>query len=118
MLKIVTANRPADLGVNSGAQVTMITRSETNQIHGNAFEYYQTPRFSAKSYPATIANAAKDQFVQHIFGGGGGGSIIKDRLFYFANLQMLRAYDTGLVTRTVYTQSARSGLFRYVVGRA
>jgi Carboxypeptidase regulatory-like domain/TonB-dependent Receptor Plug Domain len=116
--QIVTSNPTAELGRSSGAQVTMITRSGTNQIHGNAFEYYQTPRFNAKSYAATISNAAKDQFVQHIFGGSVGGPIIKDRLFYFANLQMLRAYDTALVTRTVYTQSARSGLFRYVVGRA
>jgi len=114
--QIVTANATAELGRNSGAQVTMVTRSGTNQIHGNAFEYYQTPRFSAKSYTGNINNAPKDQFVQHIFGGSVGGPIIKDRLFYFANLQMLRAYDTALVTRTVYTQAARAGLFRYVVG--
>ena len=116
--QVVTSSFTAELGRSSGAQVTMITRSGTNQIHGNAFEYYQTPRFSAKSYSGNINNLAKDQFVQHIFGGSVGGPIIKEKLFYFANLQMLRAYDTALVTRTVYTQSARSGLFRYVVGRA
>jgi hypothetical protein len=116
--QIVTSNPTAELGRSSGAQVTMITRSGTNQVHGNAFEYYQTPRFSAKSYSGNINNLAKEQFVQNIFGGSIGGPIVKDKLFYFANLQMLRAYDTGLVTRTVYTQSARSGLFRYVVGRA
>jgi hypothetical protein len=95
----VTSNPTAELGRSSGAQVTMITRSGTNQIHGNVFEYYQTPRFSAKSYSGNINNAAKEQFVQHIFGGSVSGPIIKDRLFYFANLQMLRAYDTALVTR-------------------
>lgn len=116
--QVVTSGFTAELGRSSGAQVTMITKSGTNQIHGNAFEYYQTPRFSAKSYSANINNLAKEQFVQNIFGGSIGGPIVKDKLFYFANLQMLRAYDTALVTRTVYTQSARSGLFRYVVGRA
>jgi hypothetical protein len=116
--QVVTGGFTAELGRSSGAQVTMVTRSGTNQIHGNAFEYYQTPKFSAKSYSGNINNLPKEQFVQNIFGGGVGGPIIKDKLFYFANLQMLRAYDTALVTRTVYTQSARSGLFRYVVGRA
>jgi len=116
--QIVTSSFTAELGRSSGAQVTMVTRSGTNQLHGNAFEYYQTPRFNAKSYSGTINNLPKDQFVQHIFGGGIGGPIIKDKFFYFANLQVLRAYDTALVTRTVYTSSARSGLFRYVVGRA
>ena len=116
--QIVTSNFTAELGRSSGAQVTLVTRSGTNQFHGNAFEYYRTPRFDAKSYPVTIAGLPKDQFVQHIFGGSVGGPIKKDKLFFFTNLQLLRAYDTALVTRTVYTQSARQGLFRYVVGRA
>jgi hypothetical protein len=116
--QLVTGGFTAELGRSSGAQVTMVTRSGTNQIHGNAFEFYQTPRFNARTYPSKINNTPKEQFVQHIFGGSVGGPIIKDKLFYFANLQMLRAYDTGLVTRTVYTPSARNGLFRYVVGRA
>lgn len=116
--QVVTGSFTAELGRSSGAQVTMVTRQGTNEIHGNAFEFYQTPRFNAKSYTGNINNLPKDQFVQHIFGGSVGGPIIKDKFFYFANLQMLRAYDTALVTRTVYTQSLRSGLFRYVVGRA
>jgi hypothetical protein len=116
--QVVTSSFTAELGRSSGAQVTLVTKSGTNQIHGNAFEYYQTPRFNAKSYTGNINNAPKDQFVQHIFGGSVGGPIIKNKLFYFANLQMLRAYDTALVTRTVYTETARAGLFRYVVGRA
>lgn len=115
--QFVSSSFTAELGRSSGAQVTMVTRSGTNDIHGNAFEFYQTPRFNAKTYPATINNLPKQQFVQHIFGGSLSGPIIKNKLFYFGNLQMLRAYDTGLVTRTVYTQSARNGIFRYVVGR-
>ncbi|HJQ34037.1 MAG TPA: TonB-dependent receptor [Pyrinomonadaceae bacterium] len=128
--QVVTSNFTAELGRSSGAQVTLVTRSGTNEFHGSAFEYYRTPRFDAKSYPVTIAGLPKDQFVQHIFGGslggplpnfgigGGGWRWLRDRAFFFTNLQLLRAYDTALVTRTVYTPSARAGLFRYVVGRA
>jgi Carboxypeptidase regulatory-like domain/TonB-dependent Receptor Plug Domain len=116
--QIVTSNFTAELGRSSGAQVTLVTRSGTNEFHGNLFEYYRTPRLDAKSYPVTIAGTAKDQFVQHIFGGNLGGPVWKDKAFFFTNIQLLRAYDTALVTRTVYTQAARQGLFRYVVGRA
>jgi hypothetical protein len=90
----------------------LVTKSGTNEFHGNAFEYYQTPRFNAKSYPETIARSAKGQFVQHIFGGSFGGPVpnfgfgegtdyrlLKDKLFFFVNLQMLRAYDSALVNR-------------------
>ncbi len=128
--QIVTSNFTAELGRSSGASVTFVTRSGTNQFHGNLFEYYQTPRFNAKSYPVTIAGLPKDQFVQHIYGGSFGGplfnpgfgegkpfSLLKDKAFFFFNLQKLAAYDTSLVTRTVYTPSARAGLYRYVVGR-
>ena len=129
--QVVTSNFTAELGRSSGAQVTLITRSGTNDFHGNLFEYYRTPALDAKSYPVTIARVPKDQFVQHIFGGslsgplynpgfgeGTKGGWLRDKAFFFVNLQMLRAYDTALVSRTVYTQAARQGLFRYVVGRA
>ena len=128
--QIVTSNFTAELGRSSGGQVTLVTRSGTNHFHGNVFEYYQTPRLNAKSYPVTIARLPKDQFVQHIFGGSFGGPLFnpgfgegtkpfhlfRDKAFFFVNLQMLRAYDTALVTRTVYTQAARAGLYRYVAG--
>lgn len=127
--QVVTSNFTAELGRSSGAQVTLVTRSGSNDFHGNIFEYYRTPRLDAKSYPNTIAGTPKDQFVQHIFGGSIGGPLfnpgfgegrkmgwLRDKAFFFTNLQFLRAYDTGLVTRTVYTQSARQGLFRYTVG--
>jgi hypothetical protein len=131
-LQVVTSNFTAELGRSSGAQVSLVTRSGTNEFHGNFFEYYRTPRFDAKSYPVTIAGLPKDQFVQHIFGGSIGGPLfnpgfgeggrgfrwLRDKAFFFTNLQLLRAYDTGLVSRTVYTAAARAGLFRYVVGRA
>ena len=86
--QLVTGGFTAELGRSSGAQVTMVTRSGTNDIHGNAFEFYQTPRFNARTYPSTINNTPKEQFVQHIFGGSLSGPIIKNKLFYFGNLQM------------------------------
>jgi hypothetical protein len=114
--QVVTSNFTAELGRSSGAQVTFITRSGTNRFTGNVFEYYQTPDFNANEYENNLNGAPKRQFVQHIFGGSVGGPIIKDRFFFFTNLQMLRAYETRFVTRTVYTQQARQGLFRYVYG--
>jgi hypothetical protein len=127
-LQIVTSNFTAELGRSSGAQVSLITRSGTNDFHGNIFEYYRSPRFDATSYPVTIAGTGKEQFVQHIYGGSLGGPLfnpgfgegkkagwLRDRAFFFTNLQLLRAYDTGFVNRTVYTPSARAGVFRYFV---
>src|SRR5215211_3129065 len=73
--QVVTSNFTAELGRSSGAQVTLVTKSGSNDFHGNAFEYYRTPALDAKSYPITIAGLPKDQFVQHIFGGSASGPL-------------------------------------------
>lgn len=114
--QVVTSNFTAELGRSSGAQVTFVTRSGTNQFNGSVFEFYRTPELNANEYENNLNGRLKPQFVQHIFGGSVGGPIIKDKLFFFTNLQLLRQNDSALITRTVYTQQARSGIFRYVRG--
>ncbi len=114
--QVVTSNFTAELGRSSGAQVTFVTRSGTNQVRGSVFEFYRTPELNANEYQNNLNGRPKDQFVQHIFGGSVGGPIIKDKFFFFGNVQLLRSVDTAFITRTVYTEAARNGLFRYVSG--
>src|SRR5829696_2377592 len=118
--QVVTGNFTAELGRSSGAQVSLVTRSGTEDFHGNLFELYRTPRFNANEYENTIAGRGRGQFVQHIFGGSIGGPVLlpgydgrEHKTYFFTNLQMLRAIQGILVTRTVYTAQARQGLFRY-----
>lgn len=125
--QIVTSNFTAELGRSSGAQVTFVTKSGTNDFKGNLFEYYQTPDFLANSYANNLLGVRRPQFIQHIYGGSFGGplpnfglgegskfGLLKDRGFFFVNLQMLKQSQAQLVQRTVYTQAARNGFFRYV----
>lgn len=128
-VQITTSNFTAELGRSSGAQVTLTTRSGENRFFGNLFEYYQTPRFIANEWEFNKQGIAKRQFVQHIYGGSFGGplfnpgfgegtkpGLLRNRAFFFVNLQMLRASETRLQTLTVYTPLARAGIFRYVQG--
>ncbi|HEX8458890.1 MAG TPA: TonB-dependent receptor [Pyrinomonadaceae bacterium] len=114
--QVVTGNFTAELGRSSGAQVTLVTRSGTNDFHGNLFEFYQTPRFIANEYNNNLNGTPRGQFVQHIFGGSVGGPIIRNKTFFFTNLQLLRTSQSIARTRTVLTQAARQGIFRYVAG--
>ena len=128
--QVVTGNFTADLGRSSGAQVTLVTKSGSNEFHGSVFEFYQTPRFHANEYNNTINKAQRPQFLQHIFGGSLGGPLHlprfgeggptyyngKNKTFFFTNLQFLRTSQSFFVNRTVYTQQARNGIFRYVQG--
>ncbi|HEY0079974.1 MAG TPA: TonB-dependent receptor [Pyrinomonadaceae bacterium] len=112
--QVVTSNFTAELGRSSGAQVTLVTRSGSNEFHGNLFEFYQTPRLIANEYNNNLNGTPRGQFVQHIFGGSLGGPIIKNKTFFFTNLQFLRTSQSIARTRTVLTQTARQGIFRYV----
>lgn len=68
----------AEFGQAAGGVINAITRSGTNDIHGDVYEYYRTPGFNAVD-PFSKSKPVK---VQHQFGGRIGGPIIKDKLFY------------------------------------
>ncbi len=114
--KVITSNATAEFGRNSGAQVSLVTKSGTNETHGQGFWFYRTPRFNASEWQANLQGQGKPQFVQQIFGGSVGGAIKKNKLFYFGNLQRLMVRDSAIVNQTVYTDTAKQGIFRYVRG--
>jgi len=114
--RVLTGNNTAEYGRNSGGQVAMITRSGTNEFHGDGFWFYRTPRLNANEWENNLDNLGKAQLQQHIFGGGVGGPIIKNRTFFFFEIQALRARSSRATARTVYTATARTGLLRYVKG--
>ena len=131
--QVVTSNFTAELGRSSGAQVSLVTRSGGDEFHGTLFELYRTPRFNANEYENNLNGRPRGQFVQHIFGGSLGGPVFfprfgeggpsyysgrKSKTYFFTNLQLLRATQSFLVTRTVYTAQARQGILRYRVGAA
>jgi hypothetical protein len=112
-MKIVTSNASAEFGRNSGGQVAMVTRSGTNDLHGNAFWFYRTPRLNANQWEDNLNRIGKQMFIQNIYGGSIGGPIRRNKLFYFANWQELRASRSISQTATVLTQEARNGIFRF-----
>ena len=121
-VQLMTSNGTAEWGRNSGGQVAMTTRSGTNELHGEGFFFYRTPRFNANEWANNTDKVGKRQFVQQIPGFNLGGPVRlphyngKNKTFFFVNFQYLRTHETGTFTSTVYTASARKGIFRYVVG--
>lgn len=114
--RVITSNATAEFGRNSGAQVAMITRSGTNNLDGTLFYFHRRPAWNANEWENNIDKLPKQQFTQHIPGFSVGGPIKRDRTFFFANTQWLRADRTQSRTRLVYTDLARQGIWRYVAG--
>jgi hypothetical protein len=115
-MRILTGNNTAENGRNSGGQVAMVTRSGSNAFHGDGFWFYRTPRLNANEWQNNLDNLGKAQLQQNIYGGGVGGPIVRNKTFFFVQIQALRARSSAATSRTVYTATARTGLLRYVKG--
>lgn len=115
-MRVITSNATAENGRNSGAQVAMVTKSGTNEFHGKAFWFYRTPRINANEWENNVNARGQRQFVQNILGGDIGGPIVRNKTFFYGNLQVLRARESAVTNRTVFTESARRGILRYVAG--
>ena len=82
----VTNAFTAENGTAGGAVINVTIKSETNALHGSAFEYYDGNATEAKPY-FLPKGQGKGTLVENQFGGTVGGPIIKDKLFYFASAQ-------------------------------
>ena len=81
--RVITNTFDAEYGRNSGSVVNVITKSGTNQLHGNVYEYFRNTVLNAQGY----FNSVKPQFNQNQFGGTLGGPIKKDRTFLFGSYE-------------------------------
>lgn len=114
--RVITSNADASFGRNSGGQITMITKSGTNEFHGNVFEFHRNRVLDANTWDLNRIGVGRRFNLLNQFGGSLGGPIIKNKLFFFFNTQWQRRVQTIEQTNTVYTAQARQGLYRYVVG--
>ena len=95
--RVATSGLAAQSGMRSAASVNAVTKSGTNTLHGNAFEFLRDRRFNAKSPFAAIGPDGKrfdDGLKRNQYGGTVGGPIVRDKLFYFAGYQGTRTRQT------------------------
>ena len=100
----------ATQGNNSGAHISVLTKSGTNAIHGSLWEYWQNSDLNATPYfysaaginPVTNRPYLPNPFLnRNAFGGTIGGPILKDKLFYFGSYQGVRIADAAASTKDV-----------------
>src|SRR5277367_2698721 len=81
--RVITNTFDAEYGRNSGSVVNVVTKSGTNQLHGNVYEFFRNKVLNSRGYFDT----SKPQFNQNQFGGTFGGPIKKDKTFFFASYE-------------------------------
>jgi hypothetical protein len=118
--RVTTTNYGAEQGDGSGAQVTLVTKSGTNRVHGSAYEYFRNSFTSANDYLVKTAelldgNPNKPlKLNRNIFGVSLGGPVKRDRLFFFANYEGTRQREEHSTVRAIPTVAMRDGALRYL----
>jgi Carboxypeptidase regulatory-like domain len=103
-------------GYGSGGQFALVTKSGTNQFHGNINEYHRDPSLVADSWFSDNASPiiARNHLIQNQFGGNIGGPIMHNKLFFFFDYNNSRVISSELATRTVPLTTLRNGIIQYV----
>jgi hypothetical protein len=111
--RVTTANGGANQGRSAGAQVNLVTKSGTNTLHGAAFETYRGTSFEANDWFSNAAGVPRTPLVRNSFGGGIGGPIWKDKLFFFYSYEGRRDATAQGVTEVVPLASLGQGTLNY-----
>ncbi len=106
--RILSDNFDAEYGKYTGGQINVITKSGTNQFHGDVFEFLRNTDLDARN-PFSPTRAT---YIQNQFGGTAGGPIVRNKIFFFSDYQgtrQIQGTDTGLIS--VPTTQERMGNF-------
>ena len=112
-VQVFTSSYDAQYGRSGSGAIEAVTKSGTNEIHGEAFEYLRNQFFNAKNFfnqPGERIGAYK----KHDFGGTVGGPIIKDKLFFFYSEELRRESVPGFYNTPIPTDAERAGDFSAV----
>lgn len=90
--QIITNNYAAEYGRASGGVVNIITRSGSNEFHGDVFGYVRNRNFQAVNPFSTVSNPA---YTRVQAGAAFGGPIKKDKTYYYFSYEVTRRHETG-----------------------
>jgi hypothetical protein len=103
--RVLTNTFDAEYGRNSGSIVNVVTKSGTNDFHGNLYEFFRNTVLNANNY-CFSPPCQKPKFNQNQFGGTFGGPVKKDRLFFFTSYEGRRIRQ-GISSPVVTVPSAQ-----------
>lgn len=123
-IRVISSPADAEYGRGSG-QVQLITPSGGNEFHGGVFYFHRNTLFNANPWFSNARGAdprtgepisPRQTFIRNQFGAKLGGPIDKNKTFFFFLYDAQRERTKTAVTSTVYTPTARQGIFRYFPG--
>lgn len=119
--KVTTSNPSAEEGRNSGANISVATRSGTNEIHGTMFEFFRNTALNSHEFYSKAQGNEKPIIKLNQYGFELGGPIRKNKTFFFASWQGQKVNFADPIDKAfgesvdIYQAAALNGIFRYFV---
>jgi hypothetical protein len=131
--RVITTNPNAEQGRSSGAQVSLVTKSGTNEFHGSLYEFHRNTvttandffnnaagRYTADDFAVRTGaaragdpRAPRPQLLRNVFGGSLGGPIKRDRAYFFFTYEGFREASETPAVREVPLPTLGQGIVRY-----
>jgi hypothetical protein len=105
--RVQTSSYAPEFGRTPGAQVSLVTRSGTNEFHGTLFEYFRHDALDANDWFANSRGLAESTLRQSDFGGTLSGAVVKDRAFFFSSYEGLRLRQPQVAITEVPSRATR-----------
>lgn len=118
--RVTTSNANADGGRSSGAQISLVTKSGTNNFHGSLYEYHRPSNLVANDWFVKNEQITDHQpnrptkYIVNTFGGSLGGPILKNKLFFFYNYEGQRLATNQTVSAVTPSATFRNGQLGYL----
>jgi hypothetical protein len=103
--RVESSNYPAEYGTGSSAQISVVTKSGGNELHGALFEYVRNSSLDARNF---FDGSMKSPLRLNQFGGSLGGPIVANKFFFFASYEALRQRAGVNILEAVPSAAARA----------
>jgi len=116
--QVITSNFLPEFGRNTGSVVDIVSKSGSNDFHGDAYWFGRYNALGARDFFNHEVNSAgqvvaKDFYVRNTLGASAGGPLVRNKTFWFANYDVERFITTLTDTSTVPVPAFKTGVFTY-----
>jgi hypothetical protein len=109
-LSVITTVPSAEFGRQSGAQVNVVTKSGTNEFHGDLFEFFRNDKLQARDFFTNKLNGTKNVLRRNQYGVYIGGPIVRNKTFFLYSWEALQQTNPVPTAATVPTAAQRASV--------
>jgi hypothetical protein len=111
--RVTVTGQGAEQGRSAGGQVSLVTKSGSNQWHGSLYNFHRNTATAANDWFNNRSNVAREALIRNQYGASFGGRIIRDRVFFFANWEDRKDRSASAQSRQVPTESLKQGIVTF-----